>query len=1605
VFITSGTAPFPRDPGEMQDFYNQRNYLEALQKSHRGWVFLPHLTLECRKREMKIPDINGAVYTFRDGKLIQTPGLSNASGDTPSGKFDPRNIKITENQGSISVILPNGTTRTYNPHRGCFFNLVKEVLPNGKVVKYDYSENLITIKSFAPLEKHHYASLTIHTNTYENKLCINDHKKRGSCGNYKNTIDETIKYSVVGVPYLAVDTAITNTGLIATYDYESTDRSSDLDKKCGHFRYQFFFIPNLKTASSPFFRKEKIEYENYLPKFYSGRSRCLKANYKGSPFRIESLELPNGENDIYIPIHTLDIEERTTSVTQRDGCKTIYTFSPQKLPLLIEFLAPNGKLVKVKAYTWDVQNRLSSIEWRDGDSTTFWKKSFEEYDAYNNPQKEIFSGDLTGSGKVDSYTTSRSFSKDGRNLLLQETTEDQLTTTFEYLPNTNLLKSRTIKGQDVQILETFEYENNNLSKKTISDENELRITSYKLRQEQPFLHMPEWIEESSEKLLKKTKLSYDAHGNIAQEDMYGSDDTVCYSIKRTFDEQGNLLTETNPLGHTATTTYTSEGYLENSEGFSKRLKTKREYNTAGRLKKITETGEGIVHTTRYGYDSMGRLEQETDPFENVTQHTEYDCVANLPTKTESAQIDINMPVVKKALYDGLGRILEKRDANNNTTKYKYNAYGSLTEITYPNGSQEKFLYFKNGHLQSHTNQENLVTEYSYDVLGRVTEKRYTPIVIQESAFGQLSIPPKSRFLNHDRYTHNERLIAKETYTYSSLRLQTHTDKEGYITTYSYDKAGRKIEENRAGRVIEFGYDILGRPCKKIYKNTVTFVSNLDPLGRLLEEGRTDQTGAIFNKISYTYDPDGNRSTITHYPNNFPAKITYFYDPFARLVKILDPLGFETTTHYDESKLSPLNQKVLTKTITNPNQIRTMITYDPYGREAARKISNLREEERRYDPAGNLLQIKEGTRIIRYTYNALNDVETLTQGYGTPEARETIYHYTPSGLLKTKIQPSGIVLNYTYDPFGHVKTLVSSDGSLSHKFTYNLNGNLIHASDHIHAIDLTLDPFGNTLTETIDGKYTLTKTYDNLDRPLTHTLSDQSSIRYVYNPVYLKTVERRSPTNEVLYTHTFDSYDLSGGPLTKTLPFNLGKETRSYTPNQEISTLETPYLSQRLIYDPAGRIISVSSEGTFTYDDLDQLETEPSHTYAYDSSYNRTRKDAVILTYNDLDQLVGANYDLNENLIEKDGLTLSYDSLNRLIKAESGVKSFNYTYDPLGRRFTKTSDEKEFYLYDGVNEIASLDTNGKLKHLRVPGLSQTPVALELEGQVFIPILDYRGSIRKLIDPQAQVAQSFDYTAFGEETTSILKPYNPWRYATKRFDIELGLSYFGSRYYDANLGRWITTDPAGYIDGINLYAYLHNDPLNYYDPNGEFALALLGFSWGASGCAATAILSNPIGWAVGGALVATAGIYWATDRLSNSGQISHSTVRTINTVVGGFAGSMINSMNNISSTGYSELPNLKKKGGERRSSDEPCGPPYRGDLLGNDGSKNPDAGFEWKGRGPPGSAQGKWVRGPKDTQESLHPDLHHPEPIGPHWDYQGPGFPKGARIYPDGTWSPK
>ena len=74
-----------------------------------------------------------------------------------------------------------------------------------------------------------------------------------------------------------------------------------------------------------------------------------------------------------------------------------------------------------------------------------------------------------------------------------------------------------------------------------------------------------------------------------------------------------------------------------------------------------------------------------------------------------------------------------------------------------------------------------------------------------------------------------------------------------------------------------------------------------------------------------------------------------------------------------------------------------------------------------------------------------------------------------------------------------------------------------------------------------------------------------------------------------------------------------------------------------------------------------------------------------------------------------------------------------------------------------------------------------------------------------------------------------------------------------------------------------------------------------------------------------------------------------------------------------------------------------------FPGNDPTVSPGEGFEWRGTGPVGSPEGAWYN--SNTKVTLHPNLDHPAPVGPHWDYGIKGTNEWYRIFPDGSIEPR
>lgn len=289
-----------------------------------------------------------------------------------------------------------------------------------------------------------------------------------------------------------------------------------------------------------------------------------------------------------------------------------------------------------------------------------------------------------------------------------------------------------------------------------------------------------------------------------------------------------------------------------------------------------------------------------------------------------------------------------------------------------------------------------------------------------------------------------------------------------------------------------------------------------------------------------------------------------------------------------------------------------------------------------------------------------------------------------------------------------------------------------------------------------------------------------------------------------------------------------------------TSIQSPHFTQEIIqFDPVGNIRKMRIQEdllTYAYDDLYQLASETghfSHNYTYDSLNNRLQKDTEIYQINDLNQISSHfKYDLDGNLIHDGNASYTYDALGRLIGIKTSEQIQIFSYDSLHRCFNKKtikdgSESVQCFIYDEQKEIGSYDAELVPFELRI--LGSTPlaeigasIAVELNQIPYTPIHDLQGNLAALIPFSNNNPTHYRYSAFGEERIDGLI-ISPWSFSSKRTDRTTKLINFGRRYYIPHLGRWLTPDPAGFSDGMNLYAYVHNDPLTHFDEYGLWEMA--------------------------------------------------------------------------------------------------------------------------------------------------------------------------------------
>ena len=343
--------------------------------------------------------------------------------------------------------------------------------------------------------------------------------------------------------------------------------------------------------------------------------------------------------------------------------------------------------------------------------------------------------------------------------------------------------------------------------------------------------------------------------------------------------------------------------------------------------------------------------------------------------------------------------------------------------------------------------------------------------------------------------------------------------------------------------------------------------------------------------------------------------------------------------------------------------------------------------------------------------------------------------------------------------------------------------------------------------------------------------------------------------------------------------------------EEIYVNNKSYINNEISYDEKQRVIK---EGTreFTYTQEGYIKTDSKNnvSYEYDNLGNIVKKNegGIEYTYKYLNnnrlksvesnnKKINISYDesnpLYPSLIERSEgekrkeIKLSYEG-RRLSIVEIGTKKYLYKYDSLGQRVIKEEgNNKERYQYqDGrIKQVEKEGEYSLIYSYSSNGIIQSVSEISNKDiKTYFYLIDIIGNIVGLVDENGNIVVEYDYSSYGKvevkkDTVGISKK-DHIRYKGYIYDEETKLYYLISRYYDSEIGRFISPDSVEYIEpssisGLNLYVYCCNDPINMYDPSGNFAISIglllaiggiVGAAIGAGASVAGQYLANGCSW---------------------------------------------------------------------------------------------------------------------------------------------------------------
>lgn len=687
----------------------------------------------------------------------------------------------------------------------------------------------------------------------------------------------------------------------------------------------------------------------------------------------------------------------------------------------------------------------------------------------------------------------------------------------------------------------------------------------------------------------------------------------------------------------------------------------------------------------------------------------------------------------------------------------------------------------------------------------------------------------------------------------------------------------------------FDYHIERNEYRYDAKNRLVFTEDgqamcqekrFDENGRLIEERsypRLDPSLASINV--YSYDSEGNKvktqGAIRDGEGNLPDEVetysaqgqlrslqklngsieAYGYDPYSGDQTSLteDADGLANTTRYTY-------RKGFLKKIEN-HGVQITYTYDGKHRPTKIMIGSVTMGDYSYTDRDGSSTIKaDEIHISQGDYNVtttIND-EGLVAKIHDAEGDDS-YFYDKEKRLLNKTWPNGHSESFTYEWDGRVlNDTIQGNGLGSHEKVYTYGNTKSITSIAIN--------FGSANWE--KTAYTYYANSENHEWVASATLSLSTTALLKKNFV-----------RDALGRATSVTYDVktSVGALQESFDYlQQGERTLPLVKHHSLSAGNNSVDETDYAFDVMGNIISAEEgdkETRYAYDRLNRLVREDnphwqkSYRYAYDAGGNLlSRKEYPYSLEEHLGTptrtvpYVYAKEGWRDRLLSYDGQACVYDTYGRpttyrgnalVWNAKGTLASFgatSYAYDRDGLRTGKTvAGVTTTYIRHGMQLLKSTKGNEEI-HFRY--LGDELVGFGLSGKEYLYGKNAQGDIVALIDADTlAILARYVYDAWGnpkvlnpdgtENTSSSFVGHkNPFRYRGYFFDEETGLYYLNARYYDPQVGRFISPDSLSVLDttrlqvnGLNLYMYCADNPIEKEDPSGRIALIIAAMVAGA------------------------------------------------------------------------------------------------------------------------------------------------------------------------------